>query len=75
MKTPTLLLAAGLALSPAAHSENDDAAQRNLDTSLAIFINGYGNDPLPKDPKSFDKLLKTITTEGHFNAILCTYTP
>lgn len=75
MKRLTFLLSACLALSLTAVGQTDDAAKRGLKTYLAIFINGYGGDPLPKEPKDFEKLLKAITKEGHFNAILCTYTP
>ena len=75
MKRLSLLLSACIALSLTTHGRADDAADRGLQTYLAIFINGYGNDPLPKDSRSFEKLLKAITLKGHFNAILCTYTP
>jgi hypothetical protein len=77
MKPLTLFLSAcfAISLTASASAQNDAAAKRALKTYLAIFINGYGNDPLPKDPGSFEKLLQVITSEGHFNAILCTYTP
>ena len=48
---------------------------RRPETYLAIFINGYGGDLLPKEPAPFERLLAAITKEGHFNAILCQYTP
>jgi len=75
MKFLFLLLTASYTLGLAGFAQNEDAVKRGLDTYLAIFINGYGNDPLPKDSESFEKLLEAITTQGHFNAILCTYTP
>ena len=50
-------------------------AARRPGTYLAIFINGYGGDPMPKDPAEFEKLVKAISTEGRFNAVLCKYTP
>jgi len=50
-------------------------AKRRLNTYIAIFINGYSGDPMPKEPEKFAKLLKAITAEGHFNAVLCKYTP
>jgi hypothetical protein len=56
-------------------SPSGPAAKRRPNTYLAIFINGYGADPLPPEPARFEKLLEAITKEGHFNAILCQYTP
>lgn len=75
MKHLTWLLSVCMAVCLPAFGQKEDAAKRKLSTYLAIFINGYGTDPLPKDAESFEKLLQAITTEGHFNAILCTYTP
>jgi len=75
MKLLTLFLSACFAISLPTFGQNPDAAKRALKTYLAIFINGYGSDPLPKDDKSFEKLLEVITKQGNFNAILCTYTP
>ena len=49
--------------------------KRRPNTYLAIFINGYGDDPLPKDPAQFEKLLEAISKDGHFNSVLCKYTP
>ncbi|MDP7286693.1 MAG: hypothetical protein QGH94_01735 [Phycisphaerae bacterium] len=57
---------------PADKSARD---KRRPKTYLAIFINGYAGDPMPAQPDQFEKLLKTITTEGRFNAVLCKYTP
>jgi len=53
----------------------DMQAKRSPKTYMAIFINGYGSDVLPQDPAQFEKLLESITGEGHFNAVLCKYTP
>ena len=69
-----------IALAPVAAADDkpiDKKAQakRRPKTYIAIFINGYSGDPMPKEPAQFDKLLKAITTEGHFNAVLCRYTP
>lgn len=50
-------------------------AKRRPKTYLAIFINGYSDDPLPQEPAKFEQLLQAITKEGHFNSILCKYTP
>ena len=50
-------------------------ARRRPKTYIAIFINGYGGDPMPKDPAEFARLLEAITARGHFNAVLCKYTP
>jgi len=50
-------------------------AKRRVNTYLAIFMNGYSGDPMPKEPAQFDKLLGVITKQGHFNAVLCKYTP
>jgi len=49
--------------------------QRRPATYLAIFQNGYGGDPLPEDPAEFEELLKVLRDQGHFNAILCKYSP
>ena len=50
-------------------------ARRRPKTYIAIFINGYSGDPMPKDPAQFARLLEAITGRGHFNAVLCKYTP
>jgi len=42
---------------------------------LAIFMNGYGSDTLPREPAQFEKLLQVLKNEGHFNAVLCQYSP
>ena len=42
---------------------------------LAIFMNGYGSDTLPKEPALFDKLLQVLKNEGHFNAVMCQHSP
>jgi len=68
------LLVAVLALSSAAVAE-DASSRRRPGSYLAIFINGYGGDHLPREAEKFDKLLTAITREGHFNAILCQYSP
>ena len=69
-----------IALSPAVAADDqpiDKKAQANRRPKayIAIFINGYSGDPMPKEPAQFEKLLKAITSEGHFNAVLCKYTP
>ena len=48
-------------------------AKRLPKTYLAIFMNGYGSDTMPRDDAQFEKLLLAITKEGRFNAILCQY--
>ena len=53
----------------------ESQARRRPPTYLAIFINGYGSDPLPQEPAEFERLLISITKDGHFNAILCQYSP
>lgn len=60
-----------------AHGAEDDAARqkRRPNAYLAIFINGYGGDHLPPDEAGFEKLLGAIAGEGHFNAVLCSYSP
>jgi len=75
MKYLPSILTAFFVMGLGGFARDEDGAGRGLDTYLAIFINGYGNDPLPKDAESFEKLLEAITTQGHFNAILCTHTP
>ncbi|MES2982351.1 MAG: hypothetical protein V4727_08560 [Verrucomicrobiota bacterium] len=73
-KRLAFLLLVGLAIAVSPQIRAQEAGQRKLDTYLAIFINGYGSDPLPKDNVQFEKLLEAISGEGHFNAILCSYT-
>lgn len=41
---------------------------------FTVFNNGYSGDPITQDEAQFDKLVKTIKEEGHFNAILCKWT-
>ncbi len=50
-------------------------AKRRPQTYLAIFINGYGGDTLPAEPARFESLLTAITKDGHFNSVLCQYSP
>jgi hypothetical protein len=70
------LIAVGAASLAAGPSGDKSArAKRRPKTYLAIFINGYGGDPMPAEPEQFEKLLKSITADGHFNAVLCKYTP
>src|SRR5512139_690445 len=38
-------------------------------------MNGYGSDTMPKEDAQFEKLLLAITKQGHFNAIMCQYSP
>ncbi|MEI6807501.1 MAG: hypothetical protein WCN95_02175 [bacterium] len=40
---------------------------------FTVFNNGYGGDSMPHG-ELFEKLLKVITAEGHFNAVMCKYT-
>ncbi|MCE9611434.1 MAG: hypothetical protein K8R23_14655 [Chthoniobacter sp.] len=72
-----LLCTPGFVSSGAEDSPDSREAQarRRPKTYLAIFINGYGDDPMPQDPAQFEKLLEAITKEGHFNSVLCKYTP
>ena len=39
-----------------------------------VFSFGSGSDSMPKEPERFEKLVKRISKEGHYNAILCKYT-
>ena len=51
----------------------DDAAVARQPKQFAIIFNmGYAGDNLPKDPKSFELLVRGIK-EAHFNTILCKY--
>jgi len=77
-----LRIALMTSLALAVHAgENEQPAEKKMQaarrpkTYLAIFMNGYGGDPMPKDPKQFDKLLSVVVGQGHFNAVLCKYTP
>ncbi len=48
-------------------------AKRRPKIYFTVFNNGYGGDPMPQG-EQFEKLLKAITAEGHFNTVLCKYT-
>ncbi|MEI8376668.1 MAG: hypothetical protein WCJ35_27955 [Planctomycetota bacterium] len=52
-------------------SDKEAQAKRRPDIYLTVFNNGYGGDPMPKEPEKFEKLLKTIASEGNFNAVMC----
>mgnify|MGYP006865036173 CR=1 FL=1 len=67
------VLAAGWSAEPPVDKKAQ--AKRRPGAYLAIFINGYSGDPMPAEPAQFEKLLKAITSEGRFNAVLCKYTP
>jgi hypothetical protein len=49
-------------------------AARRPSVYLTVFNNGYTGDPLPHDPADFERLVRTIKEEGHFNVILCKWT-
>ncbi len=72
---PADVVQSGPAQPPAAAASLDKEAQakRRPKVYLTVFNNGYAGDPLPKDPEKFEKLLKTITSEGNFNAVMCRY--
>lgn len=70
---PVALACAALAADPPPVNKQMQA-QRRPKSYLAIFINGYGGDPMPKDPVQFEKLLIAVTKQGRFNAVLCKYT-
>jgi len=53
--------------------DKEAQAKRRPKTYLTVFNNGYGGDPMPKEPEKFEKLLKTIASEGSFNAVMCRY--
>jgi hypothetical protein len=67
--------ATALAQDPSAPPPIDKEAQakRRPQMYLTVFNNGYGDDALPKEPAQFEKLVRTISTQGKFNAIMCTY--
>ena len=48
-------------------------AKRRPTEFYSIFNFGYAADNFPKDPARFAKLVEKISREGHYNAILCTY--
>lgn len=50
-------------------------AKRRPQMYLTVFNNGYGTDDLPADLTKFEQLVKTISTQGNFNAVMCKYTP
>jgi hypothetical protein len=41
---------------------------------FSVFNFGYAGDNMPKEPERFEKLVKRISEEGRYNAILCKYT-
>jgi len=73
------VLAAAASMLPAQEgataADKAAAAKRQPKAYLAIFMNGYGSDTMPKEDAPFEKLLQIITKEGHFNAIMCQYSP
>ncbi|MCE5277422.1 MAG: hypothetical protein ABFD92_14210 [Planctomycetaceae bacterium] len=82
MSKPLLHVAA--VLSVVALAASVLSAQSAADTSgrkripkayLAVFMNGYGSDTMPADDAQFDKMLAAIVKDGHFNAIMCQYSP
>lgn len=81
---PGIILLAALALEACASLAGaEEAGNRLIDKEaqtkrrpkiyLTVFNNGYGGDPMPKEPEKFEKLLKTIASEGNFNAVMCRY--
>ena len=53
--------------------DKEAQAKRRPNVYLTVFNNGYAGDPLPEEAEKFEKLLKTITSEGNFNAVMCRY--
>ncbi len=41
---------------------------------FSVFSLGSGSDNMPKEPERFEKLVKKMSGEGSYNAILCKYT-
>ena len=60
---------------PVADAETEPHAQRRPKIFLTVFNNGYGDDLLPTEAERFEKLARTIAVEGHFNALMCRYSP
>lgn len=50
-------------------------AKRRPSTYLTIFNNGYGDDNLPAAPADYEKMVKALSSEANFNAIMGKYTP
>jgi hypothetical protein len=50
-------------------------AKRRPNIYLTVFNNGYGGDPMPQEAENFERLLKVITEQGHFNAVMCKHSP
>jgi hypothetical protein len=59
---------------PAPPLDKEAQAKRRPRMYLTVFNNGYGGDTLPVDPAQFEKLVKTLSGQGNFNAVMCTYT-
>ncbi len=49
-------------------------AQRIPSVYMTTFMNGYGGGALPQDPAQFERLVKAVSEEGNFSAVLCEYT-
>ncbi len=61
-----------LARSPTSLSGEEDENARRPERFAIIFNMGYAGDHLPRDPASFEKLVRGIR-KAHFNTILCKY--
>ena len=61
--------------SPAPEIDREAQAKRRPQVFLSVFNNGYAHDNLPTNAVQFERLIKTISTEGHFNTVLCAYSP
>ncbi|MDP6110716.1 MAG: hypothetical protein QGG53_02525, partial [Planctomycetota bacterium] len=53
---------------------NAEKAKRRPKVFYSVFNNGYAGDNLPKDISQFDKMTKTLSEQGNFNAIMGMYT-
>lgn len=58
---------------PAPPLDKEAQAKRRPQVYLTVFNNGYGGDTMPAEPARFEKLVRTISREGNFNAVMCTY--
>lgn len=54
-------------------NDKEMQARRRPATYLTVFNNGYGGDDLPTDLARYEKLVKTVSEKGNFNAVLCQY--